>query len=186
MGGRHELAADGDDGNARTARGGNLGHAAAGQKAHAGGVDDLAGAHDGLAGARFLARFAHVAAQLGRRLEGNAATGAAVAFHVAHDFVLHHGIGSRRQRRAGHDAHACALGDIALEGVAGGDFRDDVQLDGRFGACGLQLGSAHGEPVHGGMGERRDVDIAFQVNGSNAAGRIQHGDRFRRQLGNVR
>ena len=51
---RDRLAADGDDGHARTARGGNLGHAAAGQKAHAGGVDDLAGAHDGLAGARLL------------------------------------------------------------------------------------------------------------------------------------
>ena len=127
LGGRHELAADGDDGHTRTARGGNLGHAAAGQKAHAGGVDDLAGANDGLAGARLLARFAHVTAQLGRRLEGDAAAGAAVAFHVAHDLVLHHGVGGRGQRRAGHDAHACALGDVALEGVSGGNLRDNVQ-----------------------------------------------------------
>ena len=84
-------------------------------------------------------------------------------------------------RRAGHDARGLAGADLdARDVVAGGDVRDDVELDRRVSRRAGEVGGAHGEAVHRGVVERRDVDVAARVLGEHAAERVEQRDLARR------
>ena len=176
--GIHQFRADGGHRHARPAVGGHVQDAASGQKPDAGRADDLPRFDDDLARLRFLARFADVRPRLRRMRERHAASRLAVAGDHADYLVLHHGVGVVGHRRARHDAHALAGRHRPVVGFARRHFRDHVQLDGRvFGSRG-QVGRAHGEPVHGRMGERRDVDVAAKVRRRHAP----HGVEYRNRL----
>ena len=123
---------------------------------------------------------------LGRRREPRTRALVAIAVEHIDDLVFHHGIGTFGHRRARHDADRLARANCALKHMARGLVSDNVERHRRLTRCLRQIRRAHGISVHSAVGKRRDVDIAFQVDGGDAAGRIQHGDRFRRQLGNVR
>ena len=182
LGGRHELAARGNDGHARSAVDGHLQHAATGQKADAGGGEHIARLHDHVPRMGFLAGGANVGVHFRRGRERHHRAGFAVAFHHAHDLVLHHGIGVGRQAGAGHDAHALAFPDGSLEHVAGTDFGDDPQHRGALlGGIG-DLGGAQGEAVHGRVREGRHVDVACLVGRHHTPDSVQQLHRFHGQL----
>ena len=66
--------------------------------------------------------------------------------------------------------------DDAGDVVARADVGDDVQCDGRVGASAGEIGGAHGEAVHRGVVERRDVDVAASVLCEHAAERVEQRD----------
>ena len=135
---RHELAARGEYGDARTA-----GHAHA-LEAHRGEQPDLgraearAALEEDVAGAHVLARAAHVRPCWRGGLDGDEV--------VVHRRVLdlHDRVGARRQRRPGHDARGRTGRDRLLHVPSGGDVDDHPEIA----TSGLELRSRHGEAVH--------------------------------------
>ena len=173
LGGRHQLAARGNDGHARTPAHRNLQHAAAGQKAHARSADHLAGSHDHLAGPSLLACGADVGPHLRRRRERHRRARAPVAFHHGHDLVLHHGIGVVGQAGAGHDAHALPRSYDARKHISGTDLGNHAQGHGRLFGGRADFGGPQGKAVHGRMGEGGHVDVARQIGRSHSAHSIK-------------
>ena len=165
---RHEFAANGDDGHARFAINRHPQHSAAGQKADACGRDCFALVHDDFACASLFACFAHVVAFFGLRGKCHATTGLSVAFHHAHDFVLHYGVKAARKGSTRHDAHALASLRGALEYAARRHLVDDLERHGRFCRSSREVASAYSVAIHSRMGERAYVDVAFQIGGGNA------------------
>ena len=95
--------------------------------------------------------------------------------------VLHHhdGVGARRQRRAGHDAHGLARLRPASVGAAPAARTPTTsQLDRRAGG----VGGPHGVAVDGGVVERRDV-LGRDATSSavHAAERVAQGDGHERR-----
>ena len=176
---RHELAANGNNRHARLAINRHLQHSAAGQKTDARGRDYFALVHDGFAGASFFACFAHVVAFFGLRGKCHAAARFAVAFHHAHDFVFHHGVKAARKGGARHDTHALAGLCGAFEYAARGHLVDDFERHGRFCRSSREVASAYGVAIHGRMGERAYVNVAFQIGGGNAACGVEQVNGFR-------
>jgi len=94
-----------------------------------------------------LARRTHVAARALARIDENL-----VAFDAS-VFLHDDRVGADRQRRAGRDAHAFVGFD--LQWCARACEHRAAQTK-AFGSIREKIGSAQGETVHGGIGERRD------------------------------
>ena len=176
---RYEFAANGNNRYARLAIDRHLQHSAACQKTDARGRDYFALVHDGFAGASFFACFAHVVAFFGLRGKCHAAARFAIAFHHAHDFVFHHGVKAARKGGARHDTHALASLCGALKYAARRHLVDDFECHGRFCRGFREVASAYGVAIHGRMGERAYVNIAFQIGGGNAPCGVEQVNGFR-------
>jgi hypothetical protein len=95
----------------------------------------------------------------------------------------HHRVGPRRHRPAGHDADRAARLDGRQPAGAGEDLAGDPEAD-RGGLAGPgQVGPADGEPVHGRVGERRQVLGRGHVVGQDAAEGVGQPDLADRQRG---
>lgn len=130
----------------------------------------LAGLEQALAGGGFLATAAHVVAGSHRRQPDAFALDAAV-------FLGDHGIGTRRQRRAGEDAHRMPGRQLLLGGVTGGDAPGQRQGS----ALGRQVGGAKGVAVHRAVVPGRHRKARLQRLGEHAPKRIAQGDIFHRR-----
>jgi len=86
----------------------------------------------------------------------------------ANDFLDHHRIGALRHHRAGHDAHALARTDTALEHPAGKRAADLLEDD--LGVR-LQVGAAHRVAIHRRIVVRRDIDRGHDALREHAAER---------------
>lgn len=108
--------------------------------------------------------------------------GLPVAFHDAHDLVLHYSVGIGGQAGAGHDAHAFAVVYGSLEHISGTDLGNDPQ--GRRSLLGSlgDLGSAQGEAVHGRMREGRNIDVACLIGRHHTPDGIEQLHRFHGQF----
>ena len=120
-----------------------------------------------------LTPMAHVASHLGGEPEQRR-VGPSVA-----RLDLDDGVGALGQRRPCHDAHGVARRQDVAPGVARGDVAVDGDGHGRVRAGGHEIGSAHGIPVHGRVGEQGQVDPRRRVLGQHETQRLpdRHGPR---------
>ena len=164
----HQLAAGGEDRDARPASDADALDADGGEQAHLGGAEVGAALEEDVADGDVLAGAAHVRTGLGDRLDGHRV---AIGRRV---LDLHHGVGAGRHRRARHDARRVSrphgLGHVA----AGGDVDRHAELA----AAGLELRAGDGEAVHGGVGERRHLLGRDDALRRGAPERLQQRDLF--------
>ena len=93
------------------------------------------------------------------------------------EFLDHHGIGALGHHAAGEDARGLTRFHFAFEGMAGGDFADELQFDRRL----RHVGCAHRITVHGGDRIGRLRAQRYEVLGEHAAERLVERNRLRRQ-----
>ena len=81
--------------------------------------------------------------------------------------MLHHdhGIGARRDRRAGHDFHRLATAHGSAKTLAGADLSDHLQLAG-------QVARADCVPIPDGTSDGRRIAVGGDILGEHAAGRL--------------
>jgi len=97
-----------------------------------------------------------------------------VAFDLD-DFLDHNGVGPVRHHRAGHDAHAFALAQLAGELPSGESAAGDAQLGV---SSGFQIGMAQGVAVHGGVVVRGHVERGNDVLAEHASEGRPYGNPF--------
>ena len=89
----------------------------------------------------------------------------------------HDAVGAIGHRGAGHDARRLTgTDDDAGDVIARADVSDHVECDGCLGSSAREIGGAHGEAVHRGVVERRDVDVTASISGEHAAERVEQVD----------
>ena len=169
--GRHQLAAGGEDGDARPASDADALDADGREQADLGGAEMSAAREEDVADGDVLAGAAHVRARLGDRLDGQRV---AVRRRV---LDLHHGVGAGRHRRAGHDARRVSRPHRLGHEAAGGDVERDAELA----AAGLELRAGDGEAVHGRVVERRHLLGRDDALCRGAPERLEQRDLFGRQ-----
>ena len=147
---------------------------------------DLAGMHHNIAGMGLLGGRANVLPYLGRRREPHMRALVAVAIEHVDDLILHHGIGTFGYRRARHDADRLAHADRALKDMTRCLVSDNVECHWRLARRLRQVRRAHGIPVHGAVGKRRDVDIGHRVLCQEKTGGLPHGNLDEIRRSNVR
>ena len=156
------------------------------QQARARRSHDLAGVYHNIAGMGLLGGRANVLPHLGRRREANVRALVAVAVKHLDDLVFHYGVGTLGHRRACHDADGLARANHALKDMTRRlvphDRKRHGRISGRFG----EVDGAHGIPVHGAVGKRRNVDIGHSILGQGKTSRLPHGNLDEVRRSNVR
>ena len=128
---------------------------------------------DDLAGARLLARFADVRAHRGRRgkrHDGTRRPSPSTTSTISYLTTASASSGSCAPvMMRTHSPEAMAPVD-----ASGADLGDDGKLHRALLGRRLEIGRMQGESVHGGVGERRDVDVAAQIGGRDATDRVEN------------
>ena len=174
--GRDELAAGGEDRDARPARDAHALDADGGEQADLGGAEESAALEQDVTDGDVLAGAAHVRAGGGDGLDRHES---AVDGRV---LDLHDGVDARGQRRAGHDARRVAGRDRLGHVPARRDVDDHAELP----APALELRARDGEAVHGGVGEGRYLFGRDDALRGGAPERLEQRDLFGRAAGGPR
>ena len=143
---RDELAPGGEDRHARPPRHRHKLDADGGEQADLRGAEPGAARDDEVAGGDVFSGAAHVGAGPRRLPYPQQVAGLLRVLH------LHHGVGARRERRAGHDLRRLTGLEPGIPPQAGRDVDDDRELA----AARLELRAAHRVAVHRRVVERGD------------------------------
>ncbi len=174
LAGLDDLVARGDDGQSRPPGHRDAGQAGRGQHPDLGRAHERAPFEGGLALLQVFAGRPDVVAGTDLAPEDDAVPPLLAV--LDHD----HGIGARREGRAGHDADGLSGADGLARAPPRGQVFQDLELDGPPGPLRgrARVGGPDGITVHGRLGEGRDVLPGLDVPGQGPAQRRGQGDGF--------